>query len=424
MHDIRWIREDPSSFDDALRRRGLPPQAESILDLDTQRRTVQTELQGLLSRRNEASKEIGLAKRGGGDASALMEEVGRLKERIPSLEEDERNLAERLNARLSELPNAPADDVPEGADESANVELRRFGEPRRMDWAKEHFDLGEALGQMDFQAAAKISGARFVVLRGGLARLERALGQFMIDLQTGSHGYTEILPPFLVRDAAAYGTANLPKFAEDLFHTDNGFWLIPTAEIPLSNLAAGEILDEEVLPHRYTALTACYRSEAGSAGKDTRGMIRQHQFNKCEMVSITTPEQSTDEHERMTGCAEAVLQALGLAYRVVVLSSGDMGFAARKTYDIEVWLPGQQAYREISSCSNCGDFQARRMNARCRPRGEKTTRFANTLNGSGVAVGRALIAVMETYQRQDGSIEVPEVLRPYMGGLGVIARDE
>ena len=245
-----------------------------------------------------------------------------------------------------------------------------------------------------------------------------------IDLQTGKHGYTEILPPFLVRDAAAYGTANLPKFAEDLFHTDNGFWLIPTAEIPLSNLAAGEILDEEVLPHRYTALTACYRSEAGSAGKDTRGMIRQHQFNKCEMVSITTPEQSVEEHERMTGCAEAVLQALGLAYRVVVLSTGDMGFAARKTYDIEVWLPGQQAYREISSCSNCGDFQARRMNARCRPRGEKATRFAHTLNGSGVAVGRALIAVMETYQRQDGSIEVPEVLRSYMGGLEVIARDE
>ena len=423
MLDIRWIREQPADLDRALRRRGLEPRADGAVTLDERRRSAQTALQQLLGRRNEVSKQIGAAKAQGGDAQTLIDEVAQLKVRIADLEAEERRLGDALQTMLQELPNPPADDAPDGADETANVELRRYGEPRRMTEAKEHFVLGEALGMMDFAAAAAMSGARFVVLRGPLARLERALGQFMIDLHTAEHGYTEVLPPFLVRDNAVLGTGQLPKFADDLFHTDNGYWLIPTAEVPLTYLAAEAILETEALPYRYAALTACYRSEAGAAGKDTRGMIRQHQFNKCELVSVTTPEQSEAEHERMTRCAETVLERLGLAYRVVSLATGDLGFAARKTYDIEVWLAGQGAYREISSCSNCGDFQARRMNARFRPPGERATRFVHTLNGSGVAVGRALIAVMETYQRPDGSIEVPAALRPYMGGQEVVSAD-
>ncbi len=422
MHDIRWIREAPEAFDRAMARRGLPPQAGPILALDERRRATQTELQQLQNRRNEASKEIGQAKRQGQDAQTLMDEVARIKERLAALEEEERRLSEGLNNLLSELPNAPAEDVPEGADETANIEIRRVGEPLRRNGAKEHFDLGEALGLMDFATAAKLSGSRFVVLRGALARLERALGQFMLDLHVAEHGYTEIAPPYLVRSDALYGTGQLPKFAEDLFRTTTDHWLIPTAEVPLTNVVAGEILDQEALPLRLTALTPCFRSEAGAAGRDTRGMIRQHQFHKVEMVSVTAPEDSDRELERMVGCAEEVLKRLGLAYRVVALSCGDMGFSARRTYDIEVWLPGQNAYREISSCSTCGDFQARRMNARCRPKGEKATRFVHTLNGSGVAVGRALIAVLETYQQDDGSIVVPEVLRPYMGGTEIITR--
>jgi seryl-tRNA synthetase len=344
-----------------------------------------------------------------------------LKERLPALEEEDKALGAEIEAILAAIPNLPADDVPEGPDESANVECRRWGNPRVFDFTPlDHDVLGEKLGLMDFDGAAKLSGARFVVLKGQIARLQRAIGQFMLDLQTVEHGYTEIDPPLMVKDAAAFGTGQLPKFAEDLFKTNTGHWLIPTAEVPLTNLLADSILDEAALPQRFTALTPCFRSEAGSAGKDTRGMIRQHQFWKVEMVSITHPDRSDEEHQRMTKCAEAVLQRLALPYRVIVLCTGDMGFSARKTYDIEVWLPGQQRYREISSCSNCGDFQARRMKARFRPEGEKGTRFVHTLNGSGLAVGRTLIAVMENYQRADGSIEIPEALRPYMNGLEVI----
>ena len=424
MHDIRWIREDPDGFDRAMARRGIAPQATDILTLDEKRRTGQTELQQLQARRNDASREVGAVRQQGGDASALIDEVSRIKDRIAGLEAADREIAAAMNDRLAGLANVMADDVPEGASEADNAEVRRWGEPVLINDAREHFELGEALGMMDFAAAAKLSGSRFVVLRGALARLERALGQFMIDLHTQEHGYAEIAPPFLVRDDALYGTGQLPKFAEDLFHTETGHWLIPTAEVPLTNLVAGEILDADALPFRVTALTACYRSEAGAAGKDVRGMIRQHQFNKVELVSITLPEESDAEQERMARCAETVLQRLGLAYRVVSLCSGDIGFAARRTYDIEVWLPGHGAYREISSCSTCGDFQARRMNARFRAKGEKATRFVHTLNGSGVAVGRALIAVMETCQQPDGSIIVPEALRRYMGGMEVIRRDD
>ena len=406
-----------------MARRGLAPQSGPVLALDERRRAVQTELQRLQSRRNDASKEIGVTKKQGRDAQPLIDEVARLKDIMGGLEDEERRLAEALNGMLAELPNRPADDVPDGLDESANVELRRHGEPVQPADPWEHFDLGERLGQMDFAAAAKLSGARFVVLRGPLARLERALGQFMLDLHTTEHGYVEVQPPALVRDGAVFGTGQLPKFAEDLFRTTTGHWLIPTAEVPLTNLVAGDIMPVEALPLRYTALTPCFRAEAGAAGRDVRGMIRQHQFNKVELVSITESDQSAAEHERMTECAETVLKRLGLAYRVVSLCTGDLGFAAGKTYDIEVWLPGQGMYREISSCSNCGEFQARRMNARCRSKGEKATRFVHTLNGSGVAVGRTLIAVLETYQQPDGSIVVPEVLRPYMGGLELIAAD-
>ncbi len=423
MHDLRLIRDNPDAFDRGLARRGVSPMAPEILELDTRRRAAQTTLQELQARRNEASKEIGKAKREGRDADALMAEVAGLKDRIQQTEEEERAAGATLDAYLVSLPNLPADDVPDGPDETANVELRRVGEPPRINTALEHFDLGEKLGMMDFTAGAKLSGARFTVLRGKLARLERALGQFMLDLHVDEHGFTEVMPPLLVRDEAAFGTGQLPKFSEDLFRTNTGHWLIPTAEVPLTNLVADRILDLEDLPLRMTALTPCFRSEAGAAGKDTRGMIRQHQFWKVEMVSVTGPDQSQAEHERMTECAETVLKRLGLPFRTIVLCTGDMGFSARKTYDIEVWLPGQNMYREISSVSNCGDFQARRMKARCRPRGEKNTQFVHTLNGSGVAVGRCLIAIMENFQQPDGSIIVPEALRPYMGGLDRISLD-
>lgn len=418
MHDLRWIRENPEAFDAGLKRRGAATVAAQVLDLDKRRRALQTRLQEIQTRRNTASKEIGAAKAKGGDAGALMDEVARLKDEMPQAEAQEREIASRLDALLATVPNVPADDVPDGPDESANVELRKFGEPRKFNFqALEHDEIGTKLGMMDFERAAKISGARFVVLSGALARLERAISAFMLDLHTTEFGYRETSPPLLVRDETAFGTGQLPKFSEDLFRTENGFWLIPTAEVPLTNLVAGEIIDEDRLPLRFTAHTACFRSEAGAAGKDTRGMMRQHQFYKVELVSIAHPEHSEAEHERMTGAAEEVLKRLGLPYRVVALCVGDMGFSARKTYDIEVWLPGQGRYREISSCSNCGEFQARRMNARFRPKGEKGTRFVHTLNGSGLAVGRTLIAVLENYQEEDGSVVIPEALRRYMGGV-------
>ena len=418
MHDIKLIRDNPAQFDAGLKKRGVAPLSAQILDLDQRRRAAQTGFQEGQARRNEASKQIGAVKSKGGDASELMAEVAALKDKLAEFDAADKKLGDELDSLLMSIPNLPAADVPEGPDETANVELRKVGTPPRLDFTPlEHDALGEKLGLMDFAAAAKISGARFVVLKGALARLERALGAFMLDLQTGKHGYTEVNPPVLVRDAALLGTGQLPKFEEDLFKTSSGHYLIPTAEVPLTNLVNGELLDEAVLPLRFTALTPCFRSEAGSAGKDTRGMIRQHQFPKVELVSIVHPDKSDEEHTRMTACAEEVLKQLGLAYRVIVLCTGDMGFGAKKTYDIEVWLPGQNTYREISSCSNTGDFQARRMNARFRPKEEKATRFVHTLNGSGLAVGRTLIAVLENYQQADGSIAVPEVLRPYMGGL-------
>ena len=421
MHDLKLIRETPKVFDAGLLRRGLSPQSGKVLKLDAERRKVQTELQDMLQLRNEASRKIGEKKKKGEDADALVAEVQGLKDKIAAHEDKERETGAKLDEILAGLPNLPGPDVPDGEDEYDNEEMRRHGEPIRPDFqAKEHFDLGEGLGLMSFDLAAKMSGARFVVLRGALARLERALASFMLDLHTGEHGYMEILPPYLVKDNAMYGTGQLPKFADDLFRTEDGFWLIPTSEVPLTNLVADEIVDADDLPIRVTAWTPCFREEAGAAGKDTRGMIRQHQFSKVEMVSVTHPDESDNELERMTNCAEDVLKRLGLSYRVVTLCTGDMGFAARKTYDIEVWLPGQGRYREISSCSNCWDFQARRMAARFRTPSEKGTRFVHTLNGSGVAVGRAMIAVLEHYQNEDGSITIPEVLRPYMGGLAAI----
>jgi seryl-tRNA synthetase len=418
MHDLRWIRENPEAFDAGLRRRGATPLSTQILDLDKRRRALQTRLQEIQTRRNAASKEIGALKSKGGDAAALMEEVNRLKDEMPKAEAEERDLGGQLDAQLATIPNIPAADVPDGGDENANVELRKVGASRQFNFQPlDHVAIGERLGLMDFERAAKIAGARFVVLTGALARLERAISAFMLDLHTCEFGYRETSPPLLVRTESVFGTGQLPKSAEDMFHTENGFWLVPTAEVPLTNLVAGEILDEEKLPQRFTAHTACFRSEAGAAGKDTRGMLRQHQFYKVELVSIAHPDHSEAEHERMTGAAEEVLKRLGLPYRVVVLCTGDMGFSARKTYDIEVWLPGQDRYREISSCSNCGEFQARRMNARFRPKGEKGTRFVHTLNGSGLAVGRTLIAVMENYQQADGSVEIPEALKRYMGDM-------
>ncbi|MEJ8573306.1 serine--tRNA ligase [Microbaculum marinum] len=514
MFDLNWIRENRDAFDAALMKRSgeYAGTADKLIALDDTRKTLVTELQALQERRNAASKEVGKAK-GSGDeerAQALIAEVAGIKERMPAAEAELKEAEEKLHKELSWIPNLPLDDVPVGADEAANVELRKVGTPRTFDFEpKQHFEIGEALGQMDFETAAKLSGARFVVLKGQIARLERALGAFMLDLHTAEHGYTEVAPPLLVKDDVMFGTGQLPKFEDDQFAAVSSIvpkpierrldflreqyshipahnqrvvdrideiksfvnnmatgereillkdaalnaiqlfesvdaakddlyrdaldfqlkyveaistrrWLIPTAEVPLTNLIRDSIVDEDQLPMRVTAWTPCFRAEAGAAGRDTRGMIRQHQFSKVELVSVTTPEQSLDELERMTGCAEEVLKRLDLPYRVLALSTGDMGFSARKTYDIEVWLPGQGAYREISSCSVCGDFQARRMNARYRPGEGKGVRHVHTLNGSGVAAGRALIAVLENYQQADGTVVVPEVLRPYMGGAAVI----
>ena len=489
MFDIKWIRENAEAFDEGLKRRGLAPQAAALVALDDKRRQTLTTLQEAQSRRNAASKEIGKAKGAKDEATAarLMGEVAELKDTIAKGEDEERKLDAAIKAALEVIPNLPRADVPDGADETGNVEVRRVGTPASFDFApKQHFEIGEALGLMDFEAAQKISGARFVVLKGALARLERALASFMLDLHTSEFGYTEVNPPILVKDQAAYGTAQLPKFENDLFVATNTemieratadfwkrqepflqsmlererataagvpdpipdvvrdfmdrsaatimshfadvegskksrLWLIPTAEVSLTNLVRDEIIDEAQLPMRVTAWTPCFRSEAGAAGKDTRGMIRQHQFSKVELVSITTPETSLEEHERMTSCAEEVLKRLGLPFRTIVLCTGDMGFASQKTYDIEVWLPGQNTYREISSCSVCGDFQARRMDARYRPKDGGKPVYVHTLNGSGLAVGRTLIAVLENYQQADGSVIIPDALRPYMGGLTRIA---
>jgi len=460
MHDIRFIRDHPDAFDHALARRGLEPQAQRLIALDEKRREKILALETAKARRNAASKDIGEAKKKKDEekAKGLLIEVAALKESMPAMEAEEKKASKELEEALAEIPNLPLDGVPDGNDTTANVERHHFG--ARRDYAftpKQHFDLGEALGQMDFETAAKLSGARFVVLKKGLARLERALGQFMLDVHTSEpHNYTEVAPPILVRSDAMFGTGQLPKFKEDQFvattteislnafnqaidEFDRGelqdkdidrrigeitqrLWLIPTAEVPLTNLVRESIVDEAQLPMRFTACTPCFRAEAGAAGRDTRGMIRQHQFTKVELVSITTPEESKDEHERMLSCAEEVLKRLDLHYRVMTLCAGDMGFAAQKTYDIEVWLPGQNMYREISSCSVCGEFQARRMNARYRSKEGRNVRHVHTLNGSGVAVGRALIAVMETYQQDDGSILVPEALSPYMGGIKKIEK--
>jgi seryl-tRNA synthetase len=489
MHDIKWIRDNPGVFDAALARRGLSGESKRLLELDERRRAVIGRLEQAQARRNSASKDIGEAKKAKDEAraAALMAEVAELKTALPALEAEEKQASQALQEVLAQIPNLPLAEVPDGKDAEDNVEHHRFGAKRDYSFApRQHFDLGEGLGQMDFETAAKLSGARFVVLKSGLARLERALAQFMLDLHTREHGYTEVSPPILVRDDAMFGTAQLPKFRDDQFATtideklgdheykvsfsnepgvlqveffgprkqeleskyfadrsrarrveylsdasgltgvrpvlESALWLIPTAEVPLTNLVRESIVEEDALPLRLTACTPCFRAEAGAAGKDTRGMIRQHQFTKVELVSITTPEQSRDEHERMTACAEEVLRRLGLPYRVMTLCTGDMGFASQKTYDIEVWLPGQGAYREISSCSVCGDFQARRMAARYRDKEGRQVRHVHTLNGSGVAVGRALIAVMENYQEADGSIAVPDVLQPYMGGLKTIAK--
>lgn len=419
MHDIRAIRADAAAFDAALARRGMSPVSPEILALDTERRAALTALQDKQARRNALAREVGQGKRAGADTSALEAEAAALRTEMEGLETRAAELDRAVTGLLESLPNVLDADVPDGPDESANVVLHQVGEPRDLGFQpKQHFELGEALGMMDFATAAKLAGARFTVLRGPLARLERALGQFMIDLHTTQHGYTEMVVPSLVNDATLYGTAQLPKFAEDNFRTTDGRWLIPTAEVPLTNSVGGEILAEKALPLRLTALTDCYRSEAGAAGRDTRGMLRQHQFRKVEMVSIAHPDHSAAEHERMTQCAETVLKLLEVPFRRVVLSSGDTGFAAAKTFDLEAWLPGQQAWREISSCSNCRDFQARRMNARFRGGADgKTVAHVHTLNGSGVAVGRAMIAVMENHQQADGSILLPEVLWPYMGGV-------
>jgi len=451
--DVKWIRDNKEAFIKGLADRGFEASARAmlnrILSLDEQRRTAVQKLQDAQARRNTASKEIGKAKASRDEVAAerLMDQVAALKGAIQEGETEEKRLDEELRSLLATIPNTPAPDVPVGPDAGADVVVREVGKPKQFSFQpKQHFEIGEALGLMDFETAAKLSGARFVVLKGALARLERALAQFMLDLHTGEHGYTEVAPPLLVRDDTMFGTAQLPKFQDDQFSVHAGpavrelfanlrrgqppgeaetianpFWLIPTAEVPLTNLVREDIVDEAKLPMRVTAGTPCFRAEAGAAGKDTRGMIRQHQFDKVELVSITTPEQSAEEHERMTACAETVLKRLELPYRVVVLSTGDMGFAAQKTYDIEVWLPGQGMYREISSCSNCGDFQARRMNARYRPKDSKQPRLVHTLNGSGVAVGRALIAVLENYQEEDGSVRIPDALKPYMGGLTRIA---
>ncbi|WP_298813584.1 serine--tRNA ligase [uncultured Sphingomonas sp.] len=417
MHDIRLIRDDPAAFDAAMKKRGLAPLSADLLAIDERARALTTEVQAVLARRNEASKAIGAAKARRDDPTDLMAEVAALKERLPELEAEQKAVATTLAERLASIPNVPADDVPVGADESGNVEQKRWGTPRTFTFApKEHADLGPALG-MDFETGARLSGARFTFLRGGMARLHRALAQFMLDRQVEDNGYVECNPPVMVGDAAMYGTDKLPKFADDSFRTTDGRWLIPTSEVSLTASVADRILGDLAEPMRMTAHTLCFRSEAGAAGRDTRGFIRQHQFEKVELVTVCRPDDSDAEHERMTRCAEGILEALDLPYRRLLLCTGDMGFGARRTYDLEVWLPGQDAWREISSCSTTGDFQARRMNARYRPEGEKGTRFVHTLNGSGLAVGRTLVAVLENYQQEDGSVAVPAVLQPYMGGV-------
>ena len=418
MFDLKFIRDHPDIFDAGLAKRGAGPMSPEILRLDEQSRQATTQMNELQAKRNASSKAIGAAKAKGDDDefNRLRAEVDEIKSSLPKIEEAQKALSDELNQLLLGLPNLPVDDVPVGEDEEANVEIRRWGDVPSIENPKQHFEIGEALGTMDFETATRMSGSRFVLLKGELARLERAIASFMLDLHTGEFGYTECSPPLLVRDDAMFGVGQLPKFAEDAFKTTNDHWLISTSEVPLTNIVREDILDEEELPLRFTAWTPCFRSEAGAAGRDTRGMIRLHQFSKVELVSVTTPDQSEAEHERMTECAETVLQRLGLAYRTMVLSTGDMGFSARKTYDIEVWLPGQGQYREISSCSNCADFQARRMNTRSRSKGEKQTKFVHTLNGSGLAVGRTLVAVLENYQNADGSVTIPDVLRGYMGG--------
>lgn len=424
MHDIKWIRENPEAFDAACARRGLAPQSPSILALDEEKRHSIQAMQTMEQERNAIAKSIGALKGQGkhDEAEASLKRANEIKEQLAAFKakvEDADTVAEALAV----LPNILADDVPDGADESGNKQVHKWGESVTLGFEpKDHVALGEALGMMDFEAAAKMSGSRFVVLSGPLARLERALAQFMLDLHTGEHGFTEVNPPYLVRDNALFGTGQLPKFEEDVFKTTTEHYLIPTSEVSLTNIVADAIVANDYLPRRYTAHTPCFRSEAGSAGKDTRGMIRQHQFTKVEMVCITRPEESDAEHQRMVKCAETVLEKLNLPYRTMLLCSGDTGFGARKTYDLEVWLPAQNTYREISSCSNCGDFQARRMNARYREHAEAKPQFVHTLNGSGVAVGRALVAVMENYQQADGSIKVPDVLKPYMGGVEVISQ--
>jgi seryl-tRNA synthetase len=419
MHDLKYIRENPDAFDAALRRRGANAASAQILELDKKRRALLTDAQSSLARRNEASKAIGaaMAKGDAATAEALKAEVAELKDSLPQIEEQERQAGAELDALLAALPNLPSDDAPDGADENDNIEIVRWGEPTRFKFEpRDHSDVGPPLG-LDFETGVAISGARFTFMRGQMARLNRALGQFMLEYQTNERGYAECATPYLVRQESLFGTGQLPKFAEDNFQTTDGRWLIPTAEVSLTNSVREQILDEAQLPIRLTALTPCFRSEAGAAGRDTKGLIRQHQFEKVELVSITRPEDSAAEHERMVESAEAILQALGLPYRKMLLCTGDMGASARKTYDLEVWLPGQGLYREISSCSNCGDWQARRMNARYRPAEGKGTAFVHTLNGSGLAVGRTLVAVLENYQEADGSVTVPEVLLPYMGGL-------
>ncbi len=423
MHNIHWIRENPDVFDAAMLARGSKGISKQLLGLDERRKEIQTKLQQLQERRNISSKLIGnaLSDKNLDKAELLKSEVVGIKNKIQLLESKERVVLEDIHNLLSASPNLPAHDVPVGLDESANVEVRKWGHINDFEFKpKQHFDIGVDLELMDFDMASNISGSRFVVLFGSLARLERALGNFMLDIHINEYGYTEVSPPLLVNEKTAYGTGNLPKFTEDLFKSDRGHILIPTAEMPLTNLVNSKVIDSLSKPLRYVAYTPCFRAEAGAAGKDTRGMIRQHQFNKVELVSITNPEDSANEHERMTNCAEFILQSLELPYRVVTLSTGDMGFSAKKTYDLEVWLPGQQAYREISSCSNCGDFQARRMNARFRENGKKGINFVHTLNGSGVAVGRALVAIIENYQLSNGSIKVPEKLVSYMGGQELI----
>jgi seryl-tRNA synthetase len=424
MHDLRWIRDNPTELDRGLRRRGLPPCAEEIVAFDRSWRAAETRAQEAQARRNRAAREIGAAKKRGEDIAPLLRQTGEDRELETRAGAEAAQLRAQIDEILAGLPNLPADEVPDGPDETANRVLRHHGEPPHFDFAPlSHEVIGERLGMMDFARAGKLSGSRFVVLRGAFARLERALGQFMLDLHTTEFGYTEVSPPLLVRDEAAFGVGQLPKFAEEMFRTTDGYWLIPTAEVPLTNLVAGEILDESALPLRYTAWTPCFRSEAGAAGKDTRGMIRQHQFEKVELVSVVRPDDSVAEHERMTACAEEVLKRLGLAYRVVLLSTGDMGLASQKTYDIEVWLPGQGTYREISSCSNCGAFQALRMKARYRPTEGRGTLPVHTLNGSGLAIGRTVIAILENFQRHNGTVALPPVLQPYMGGQEFIKPD-